>query len=724
MENYTALFRTLGLINSCIFERINKGQFKSLYVLETWLTTLVPEACKPNVAKVNTFEYQGSCAYLNDFLLDAEEFWINAQEGEIQSGIWREQIAKQDLYLEARAIIIQGSCYLLISDVKKEYQRQQQTLQVARELLLSNDKIVAQHDHVFNRLESILANSIEVNKPDGPLQLALHKSELGIAILDEQMNLLTSNNALYQMFDIAHHKSKKSPETILLQLFENQYPEYQRVLSTKSSWSGELYWLNPTTRGSWFKMSIHPICHSEKQLTFWLLSISDISQLKYLQKRNEKLSHFDLLTELPNRQNFCSQLVQQIKKGLPFYLLYIEIKQFKKINELHGHLVGDNVIRELSLRLRATINSEDILARIGGTEFALIIHNDGSVDPTSYLNHQICEPLSNELISAINQPYYTEQGHQCEVGLNIGAVMYPIDADIAEDLMKYADLAMFEAKKQPKSSLQFYSKALKDASQQRIELENSLRCALENGEFELYFQPMFDLQTDKIVKAEALIRWNRPLIGIISPDDFIPMAEQTGLIVAIGKWVIKETCAKLAILQANNLTIKLCINLSPRQINDRQLLDFIINCIDVFAISPKLLELELTEGILVDNFIKVQHLLNAVRKLGITVSIDDFGTGYSSLSYLQKLPIDQLKIDRSFIEDLHDNENDRALVLAIIAMAHSLKLGVIAEGVETIQQKEFLQFHNSNIVQGFLFSHPVPFEQLMSMLGAQKELAN
>lgn len=721
MDDHAALFHTLGLINSGIFERINKGQFKSVYVLEPWLTALIPEADKSDVTEINIFEYQDSCAYLNDFLLDAEEFWISAEEGEIQSGIWREQIAEKDFYLEARAIISQGSCYLLISDVKKEYQRQQQTLQVARELLLSNDKIVAQHDHVFDRLESLLANSIEVHEPNGPLQLALHKSELGIAILDGQLNLLTSNNALYQMFDIAKHITKQSPERILLQLFENQYPEYQRVLSTKSSWSGELYWLNPTTRGSWFKMSIHPICHSEKQLTFWLLSISDISQLKYLLKRNEKLSHFDVLTELPNRQNFCSQLNQQIKKGLPFYVLYIEIKQFKKINELHGHLVGDNVIKELSLRLRATIGSEDILARIGGTEFALITHNDVGSDAATEVNHQICELLSDELISAVSQPFYTEQGHQCEVGLNIGAANYPVDADIVEDLMKYADLAMFEAKKQQRSSLQFYSKALKDASQQRIELENALRCALENKEFELYFQPIYDLQTNNIIKAEALIRWNRPLVGMISPDNFIPMAEQTGLIVAIGKWVIKETCAKLASLQANNLAIKLCINLSPRQINDRQLLDFIINCVDAFAISPQLLELELTEGVLVDNFIKVQHLLSEVRKLGISVSIDDFGTGYSSLSYLQKLPIDQLKIDRSFIKDLHHNENDRALVLAVIAMAHSLKLGVIAEGVETIQQKEFLQLNKANIAQGFLFSHPVPFEQLISMLGAQKE---
>lgn len=723
MDNHSSLFQTLGLINSCIFERVDKGQFQSLYIIKSWLATLIPEACGSDEIGTNTFKYQDSCAYLSDFLIDAEEFWLSGKEGEIQSGIWRQQINQQDLHLEACANINQGICYLLINNVQKEYERQQQTLQVARELLLSNDKIVAQHDHIFNRIESLLANSNEHQEQHNSLQLALQQTELGIAILDGQLNLLTSNSALYQMFDIAKQVNKQSPEKILLQLFENQYPEYHRVFSTKSAWSGELYWLNPTTQGTWFKMSIHPICHSEKQLTFWMLSISDISQLKYLLKRNEKLCHFDVLTGLPNRQNFCLQLNQQIKKGRPFYLLNIEIKQFKKINELHGHLAGDSIINELSLRLSSTISSDDILARIGGTEFALIMHNDAEFRGTN-ADHSNFEPLTKELFNAVSEPFYTEQGHQCDIGLNIGAAMFPVDAASAEDLMKYADLAMFEAKNQQKSGLQFYSKALKDASRQRIELENALRRALDNQEFELYFQPIYDLHTGSIIKAEALIRWNRPLVGLVSPDDFIPLAEQTGLIVPIGKWVINETCAKLAHLQAKNIAITLCINLSPRQVNDRLLLDFIVNCIDTFAILPQQLELELTEGVLVDNFLKVQHLLNEVRKLGISISIDDFGTGYSSLSYLQKLPIDQLKIDRSFVRDLNHNDNDKALVLAVIAMAHSLKLNVIAEGVETTQQQEFLKLNKCNTAQGYLFSRPIPFLQLTSMLLSQKEPSN
>jgi diguanylate cyclase (GGDEF)-like protein len=719
MDTSPAIFKALGLINCAIFERLADGEFKSVYVIEPWLNQLIPEATVKE-----HFTYQYGCAYLNDFLFDAETFWSAGQEGKIQSGIWREQIKQQMLHLEASAAVINKSCYLLISNMQNEYQRQQQTLQVARELLITNDKIVAQHDHVFNRLASLLANFSDNKEQQGPLQQALQQTELGVAILDGNLKLLNSNAAIYQMFEISNHVSKQSPEKIILQLFENQYPEYERVLANNSSWSGELYWLNPPATGKWFKVSMHPICHSEKHLSFWMLSISDISQLKYLLKRNEKLSHFDVLTELPNRQNFWQQLNLKMKKGLAFYVLYIEIKQFKKINELHGHLVGDAVIKELALRLKATVSSNDILARIGGTEFALIMHNEDDFGPTTSLDHKICQQLASELMSAVSQPFFTEQGHQCEVGLNIGAAMYPVDADISEDLMKYADLAMFEAKKQQKSNLQFYSKALKEASHRRIELENALRRALEGHEFELYFQPMFDLRTGKITKAEALIRWNKPLEGIVAPDNFIPLAEQTGLIVPIGKWVIKETCAKLADLQADDLAIKLCINLSPRQVNDRQLLDFIINCIDTFSVSPQQLELELTEGVLVDNFIKVQYLLNEVRKLGISVSIDDFGTGYSSLSYLQKLPIDHLKIDRSFVKDLNENENDKALVLAVIAMAHSLKLDVIAEGVETSQQKDFLQLNHCNTAQGFLFSRPVPFTQLLTLLSAQKATFN
>ena len=710
-----SLFQALGLVNSSIFQRLAAGQYKTLYESRDWLKMLMPEALV-----AGPFTYLEGSAYLTDFLLDAEEFWQRAQNGQIHSGIWREQIDGQLLHLEASAAVAEQSCYLLIHNIENEYLRQQQTLQLARELLLRNDKVLAQHDYVFNRLESLLSQTADKKQQLEPLNHAIQQTELGVAILDDNLNLLNSNAALHQLFSPPSNKNKKSPEKILLQLFENQYPEYHRVFATSSDWSGELFWLNPPQPGKWFKVSVHPICNTAQQKNFWLISVSDISQLKFLLMQNEKLSHYDTLTELPNRQYFWRHLDQEINKHQAFFILYIEIKQIKKINEIHGHLVGDGIIKELSARLKATINSSVMLARIGGTEFAIIVNSSNNSRQVSALELEKCQQLANELINASTQPFYTESGHRCEIGLNIGAAAFPNDSNNAEDLMKYADLAVFAAKKQLKSSLQFYSNELKEASRKRIELENALRKALENQEFELYFQPMFDLRDGTINKAEALIRWNRPDFGLIPPDEFIPMAEQTGLIVPIGKWVIKETCEKLAELQVAKLGITLSINLSPRQVNDRHLLEFITNCIAECHVPANLLELELTEGVLIDNFTKVQYLLDEVRKLGLSVSIDDFGTGYSSLAYLQKLPIDHLKIDRSFVRDLSNNDNDKALVLAVIAMAHSLKLDVIAEGVETIQQKEFLQLNHCNIAQGFLFSRPVPFAQLSTLLASQK----
>ena len=714
-----SLLQALGLVNSAIFKRIAPGQFETLFAATPWLTSLLPES-----QSSPCFFYQQACAYLNDFLIDAEAFWQAGEDGQIQSGIWHEQTPSQLLHLEATAAVAQHTCYLLIHNIENEYQRQQQTLQIARELLISNDKIMAQHDYVFNRLESLLSDNTTDKTGIEPIQYALQQTELGVAILDDKLQLLNSNPALFQIFASAERKNRLSPEKRFLKLFENQFPEYQRVISTGSAWSGELYWLNPPQSGKWLKASLHPISNTAQQKKVWLLSISDITQLKYLMMRNEKLSHYDVLTELPNRPYFWQQLEQQISRRHAFFVLYIEIKQFKKINEIHGHLVGDGIIKQLAGRLKAAVNQYDMLARIGGTEFALIVHTNSHGTQVTAADRDRCQQLANELINACTEPFYLETGQRCDVGLNIGVAAFPTDSDNAEDLMKYADLSVFAAKKQIKSTIQFYSNELKEASRKRIELETALRKALDKQEFELYFQPMYDLRSGLILKAEALLRWNRPDVGLVSPDDFIPLAEQTGLIVPIGKWVIKQTCEKLAALQNLNLAIGLSINLSPRQVNDRHLLEFITQCVAEFNISPRQLELELTEGVLIDNFTKVQYLLSEVRKLGLTVSIDDFGTGYSSLAYLQKLPIDHLKIDRSFVRDLCENDNDKALVKAVIAMAHSLHLEVIAEGVETLLQKEFLQQHDCHTAQGFLFSRPLPFDQLSALLNAQFNKSN
>ncbi|GAC32374.1 putative bifunctional diguanylate cyclase/phosphodiesterase [Paraglaciecola polaris] len=698
-----SLFKALGIIDCCVFKRLDADHYETLYAEHEWIDLLLPQA-----RQEKSFTSPCDSPFLDDFLMQAEEFWEYADYGKIESGIWNEKINDQELKLNAYATMDNGDFYLIIDNVLDLFKQRQKTLQSARELLLSNDKIVAQQEYIHQRLDELLNQSTTLKNIQQPITEVIEKTEVGVAILSPNLQPISQNPALYSVFDTQLAQAETEPYQLILQLFEKQYPEFERVISTGSRWSGELFWLQPPGNGKWLKLAIYPVKTDFQQITHWVFIVNDISQVKHLLQNNEKLTHYDALTDIPNRQYFWMQLEQSVNNAMPFYLLYLDIKNFKRINEIHGHSRGDQIIQELVERIAPHISASDMLARIGGGEFAIIRQKT--------VTEQQCIDLGHILIETATQPFYLPNGTHCEIGLNIGAASFPRDADDAETLMKFADLAVFNAKKATKSSVQFYSQKLKDASQRIIELENALQNAITNHEFELFLQPMLDLTTGTILKAEALLRWNRLDTEKIGPDEFIPIAEQTGLIVPIGKWVISKACEMISTLNHRGQNCKLSVNLSPRQISDRHLLDFIRTSIKNNHIQPDQLELELTEGVLVDNYDKVQFLLTEVRKLGVSVSIDDFGTGYSSLSYLKKLPIDHIKIDRSFIQDLVNDENDKAIILAIIAMAHSLKLNVIAEGVETELQRNFLQLNHCNLAQGYLFSRPLPFAQFCDYL--------
>lgn len=714
-----SLLSALGFLDCVVFKRLSPSEFEVLYKAGNWLDELLPETVDTKV-----FAFEQNSAYLEDFLIDAENLWSVNKNGRIESGMWSEQLSNQLIRLEASAVVADKQSYLIVNKLDAKYRQKQQTLQIARELLLSADKISSQHDYLHSRLEELLSEPNRTLTAKQPVAQALAQTDLGVAILDADLHLINSNPALRSIFDDANIKISLPPDKLLLELFKTQYPECDRIFSTASSWTGEIYWLNPPLQGKWLKLSIHPIKNDAQKVQNWLLSVSDVTQVKYLLKRNEKLTHFDALTNLPNRQYFWQQLESKIQQNRPFYLLYIDIKQFKRINEIHGHVVGDEVIKDLSIRLNAITHVDDMIAKIGGTEFAVIMELNHLHTHISSQDQEQCVTFAEKLINASCLPFYLSSGLKCEIGLNVGAAAFPKDTNSAEELMKYADLAVYSAKKKAVSSIAFYSKELIDASRKRIEMEDALRNAIENQEFELFLQPIMDLSSDQIIKAEALVRWHHPNGKIVSPDEFIPLAEQTGLIIPIGKWVIKEACSILKRLAAKGEDIKLSINLSPRQVSDRQLFEFIKNSVTKAQINPNQLELELTEGVLIDNYDKANFLLSEVRKLGMSVSIDDFGTGYSSLAYLQKLPIDRLKIDRSFVNEINENsqDSDGAIILAVIAMAHNLKLEVIAEGVETQLQKDFLKQNNCNIAQGYLFSRPVPFDDFCDLLLEQRNI--
>lgn len=699
-----ALAKGLNILDCTILKRVSQSEFEILLCTAPWIYDMFPEAKVDSGA----FDISGSSGFLDDFLIDAQLLWESDQEGQIRSGIWTESFKGAFHHLEATAASSKGVDFLLINDIADEYQNRQKTLQQARELAISHDKVLSQHNYLHERLSSELRTNQDNEAAQFPFMQAIENANQGVIITNNDLKPITQNPAAYQIFEISKLYSQHQPLDILIELLRNQFPESQRIFETRSKWEGELFWFKPLKLGKWLQCSLFPIKDENRTTTNWLFLLSDITRVKCLLQSNERLTHFDALTDLPNRQSFWQNLNERVQLGSPLRLIYIDVKNFKKVNELYGHSVGDHLLKELVARVTQSLGSQEVFARTGGDEFAIIQPSmTGIPEFKSFLDN---------LLLVVKQPFYFDKKQTYKLAISVGVSLFPDDASDTENLMKHADLAMFEAKQNRKSKYQFYSRELKERSEKRLELEVALKKALKEKQFELYFQPMISLHSGEVMQAEALLRWNHPKQGLVMPSEFIELSEETGLIVPIGKWVLAEACELIKELETSNKKVVISVNLSPRQIGDRKLFDFIKEQIERQEIDARNLKLELTEGVLVENYDQTSLLLNKLRQLGIHLAIDDFGTGYSSLSYLQKLPLDELKIDRSFIKDMEDNEGDKAIILAVLAMAKSLGLEVVAEGVETENQKEFLQLHQCQKAQGFLFSKPICKQDFLELL--------
>ncbi len=439
----------------------------------------------------------------------------------------------------------------------------------------------------------------------------------------------------------------------------------------------------------------------------------DVTDRKYAEERIRYLAHYDDLTGLPNRVLF-SQLLEQALSESTFAnkqvaVLFIDLDRFKLINDTLSHDSGDDVLRQVAKRLTEALPRRDTIARFGGDEFVVLMR-DCSI-PTA------AAETAQKLLTAIAEPLLLEGLEEYCLTASIGISAFPGDGQNAQTILKNADIAMYRAKEHGKNNYQFYSSQMNLHSFERLVLERFLRRALDQDEFELFYQPKIDLVTGCVTGMEALLRWMHPVMGMISPAKFIPLAEETGLIVPIGAWVLRAACAQNQAWQQRGLpALRVAVNLSARQFAQDDLHTTIVHVFEETGLSPELLELEITESVTMDNPEHAAGLLRKLKALGIRLAIDDFGTGYSSLSYLKRFPIDNVKIDRSFIKDIPKDEDDVAITKAIIAMAHSLRLKVIAEGVETEEQLAFLREHGCDEAQGYLFGAPMPadeFEKLM-----------
>ena len=440
----------------------------------------------------------------------------------------------------------------------------------------------------------------------------------------------------------------------------------------------------------------------------------DISERRQAQERLKHLAHYDGLTGLPNRSLFYQTLAQAVElaqeKSWRIVVLFIALDRFKSINDTLGAALGDELLRQFSNRLVECVRLRDTVGRLGNDEFALIL--------SMSRNQQEAVAVANQVREALRAPFDL-RGHAATLTASIGIAMYPDDATDPETLIKYANTAMGGAKQAGRDGYRFFTAGMNVQVLARLDLELALRHALEHEQVILYYQPKVDLRTGRISGVEALLRWRRPGYGLVAPAEFVPVLEDTGLIVRVGSWVIQAACRQIAEWRDSEVgPVRVAVNVSSRQFAEGDLEGEVTRALAQYGVAPELLELELTETALMSNAERTIVVLGKLKKIGVKVAIDDFGTGYSSLAYLQRFPIDKLKIDIAFVRNITSNPNDAAIALAIVSMAHSLKLSVVAEGVESRPQLEYLRRNRCDEIQGFYFSRALPALELGQMIAA------
>ncbi len=447
----------------------------------------------------------------------------------------------------------------------------------------------------------------------------------------------------------------------------------------------------------------------------WISTHEDITERHRAEERIVHMARHDALTDLPNRTMLRERLdheLKRVKRGECLAVMCLDLDHFKAVNDTLGHPIGDELLKVVAERLRRCTREPDTIARLGGDEFAIIM--TGMNEPTDAV------ALAKRIRESITKPYHLD-GHQIVTDISIGISLAPIDGNEPDQLIKNADLALYGAKGDGRGTYRFFETEMDARMKQRRELELDLRNALVNFEFELYYQPLVNLQSNEISAFEALVRWNHPERGLISPADFIPVAEETGLIIPLGEWVLRRACEETAGWPAH---IKVAVNLSPAQLKSRNLTQLVMSALAESGMAANRLQLEITETMLMQNTFNTLATLHQLRKLGVQIAMDDFGTGYSSLSYLRSFPFDKIKIDRSFIQDLSNGNEPLAIVHAVAGLAKSLNMISTAEGVETQQQLDQLQLVGCTEMQGYLFSRARPAKEIVRMFLSERTAAS
>ncbi|MGZ8218930.1 EAL domain-containing protein [Methylomagnum sp.] len=546
----------------------------------------------------------------------------------------------------------------------------------------------------------------------------------GILVTDAEGRIMRVNRAFETITGYREDEAKGRDPSLLNSGRQDQafYQAMWRNLAERGEWQGEIW--NRTKAGEVYPewLSIRAVHGEQGKLVHYVGIFTDISAFKQAQEHIEYLAYNDHLTGLANRGAFLNRLAAALRTarrgGQSLAVIFLDLDRFKAINDSLGHDAGDQVLLETAGRLNACVRDGDTVARLGGDEFVLCLSQIG---PDSAQAMAAVNAISAKLRRQFVEPFHLK-GRDIVVGPSIGIALYPWDGDTPEDLIKNADTAMYHAKKHGGDGQRFYAPEMSAASLAQLEMQSDLRKALERDELELHYQPRVDVFTGRIVGAEALLRWRHPKLGWLLPERFLAVAEESNLIVALGRWVLRVACGQRKAWRARGLPtgtdVPISVNISPRQFHQPDFPDQVAALLREFGLDGGWLEIEVTEATLMQRSEMVVDILNRLKVLGVRISVDDFGVGYSSLSYLKRFPVDALKIDRSFVKDVPTDPNDAAIVRAVAAMAHSLNLKVIAEGVENEAQVAFLREIGCGEYQGFLFSGAVCADEFTAMMGA------
>jgi diguanylate cyclase (GGDEF)-like protein/PAS domain S-box-containing protein len=535
---------------------------------------------------------------------------------------------------------------------------------------------------------------------------ALEHMSQGLCMFDRDQKILVCNKQYAEMYGLTAEQTRAG--TTLREIVEHRIAKGLYAGSTPSD-----YMIERTARVTAASNSVQQlsdgrfiaIARRPMVCGGWVTTHEDITEQRQAEARIAYMAHHDALTGLPNRtllHERLDQAIERVGRGEALAVHCLDLDRFKEVNDTLGHAIGDALLQAVTARVAGCIRETDTLGRVSGDEFTVI--------QCPITSPEEAVAVAARIVEVVQEPF-SLMGHQVMIGTSVGVALAPKDGVDGEMLLRNADLALYKAKQDRRGTYRFFEAGMNWHLQSRRDLEVALRNALQNGEFEVYYQPLLNLEHNRVCSFEALIRWNRPQVGLVSPADFIPLAEETGLINQIGEWVMRQACREAASWPEH---IMVSVNLSSVQFKNRTLVQMIMSALAASGLAPSRLELEITESTLLQDSDSALEMLKGLRLLGVKIALDDFGTGYSSLSYLQSFPFDKIKIDRSFIRDLESgNENALAIVSAVVQLGSSLGMTTTAEGVETADQLEIVRSRGCTEIQGYLLSPPKPAQQIM-----------